>query len=1299
MRVLYLNGGASDASVTTPQLAQIAPGLQISPTASIDEVSAELRKGGWQGLLTSPAINEHATFGLIAKLRQDRVPVAIVPVVTEWRQEFFSAAVAAGADDVLLVKGGTAVHVAETLSRMRQSPHLVPTEERRLRVLYVGKDTLVWNLLEQVPFIRAERATSVADGAIAGRTPQTGLDSLRTDTVVVDDQPGEGPSLQVVKFVRAQSPDLPIVVLASAAAGESASGILDLGVDDCIPKSGIYRRRLIASLNRIHQRHDLAVQHAAIKGREARLRQIVENMPEGLTIISADGTILAANGAALPLFSASKPADVVGREFHSFVAAEHKDEARAFVARVGGGQAARVEIDIEALDHKRRHLQIDGVMLERDARGGRGVIAVLRPPRVATPREAEIAKANLDAVTAEAKSRVDALGAQLQKAAQAHHAERTAWDAARARLEERLQELLADTDVRQGLEMRLASAEAELREVKTARQQLEAELQSMRTELHEANDSRAAERSMWDAARQNFETRLQEVRASAEAHDIKAAELERVATALREMTEARDQATGGLEAARAELRDAAESHLAERASWDTHRLGLEARLADTDAKEDVRSLLELQLAAACDEHRATSEALDAARAESATARTEFLAVRHELDGVLAERGREHSERERERAEIESLRAELRRTLEEHETERASTDATRAQLESKLGDAQTSAVARVEVEARLEAARADLRQAADTFAAERAGWEATRRQLEVRLHETQASAGARGDLEAQLDAARAELRYLTENSTRDRTAWESARRTLEHDLQIAQQAHAAERDAWQHTRQDLDRQLAARGGAEVDRQKLQDALRSLEARHESFVESQSVDRATRERERAELETLRATVDEERGRRLKLDDVIATMRAERDDQLATIEQQHAARRRSFEAHIEQVEGRASRLAAASDAARRDLEAERSALASERDRLAESALYGYALTTLDGRLIRCNETFARVFGYHDSREALARTSGRVFPPMADRAALDTQLLAERAIPQFESCLERVDGTPMTLLESAAIVSAPAGLAGVNGHGELVERIVVDMSGSLALEGRLRQARRLEEVGTLATAMAPDISELLASIDEMGAQLSSELSAHDASRARADKIRKRAARAGNLVRQLAAFGRRQVQAPAPVDLNAAVGRAESVLMRLVGGHVEFDIKLGKADGVAANEDDLEQLLTTLVVSGRDLLPVGGTLVLETRRLDFDPSRDADNRSGLGVVLSVTACGYGVQPLQHAPAVEIVAGRCGGEVRVSGEPGRRASLEVYFPRLAPARPGRTAVPVSIERDDTPVDRWSWTPD
>ena len=88
----------------------------------------------------------------------------------------------------------------------------------------------------------------------------------------------------------------------------------------------------------------------------------------------------------------------------------------------------------------------------------------------------------------------------------------------------------------------------------------------------------------------------------------------------------------------------------------------------------------------------------------------------------------------------------------------------------------------------------------------------------------------------------------------------------------------------------------------------------------------------------------------------------------------------------------------------------------MAASRDRLANSLLFGYALATLKGRLLRCNDTFAQLFGYADRQEALARSTGGPFPPIAGREGLDARLLAERSIPQVESVFQRADGTPIT-------------------------------------------------------------------------------------------------------------------------------------------------------------------------------------------------------------------------------------------------------------------------------------------
>ncbi len=1063
MKVLYLAGeGGSDAA-TTEQIARAAPQLHVTPAASLEEAVAETRRGGWTGLLFSPTFAAAQVVTMIAKLRRDRVPIAIVPVVTIWDQEFFASAVAAGADDVLLIRGEAAVHSAETLSRIRHSPHLVPAEERRLRALYIGKDTLVWNLLEQVPFLKAERAASTADGAIVGRQPVPGTDPLNTDTVIIDDEPADAPPLQVVKFIRAHAPDLPVVVLAGPTAGETASGVLDLGVDDCIPKSGIYRRRLIASLNRIYQRHELALQHVAVKTRETRLRQIVENLPEALAIVSADGTVLAVNAAGLPLFGVTRPADIVGRELLTLVKPEQQEDARAFIARVCGGQPGGMSIEIDALDKVRRALQVDATTLERDARGARGAIAVLRPPRQLTPPEAKAIQAKVEAISTAADQRVRAAAADVQKLADTHRAERSAWDAARAQLEERLQALMTDADARQGIDMRLASAETELREIASAREQLSADLAQARTELAVAlaarqrleTDMAAAhadaatvratyerEREQWARDQATFAQQRQELQSAVDAHGNLDRQVESAQAAVQSLTASRDELTAQLEAARAEQRQAIEEHLVERNAAETYRRSLEARVQESRGDVDARARLERELADAEQARGAAERSLEALASELAAARAEIDtlrstldraqhdaqasrqdvdAMRDELDAARAARAADRATLDRVDGELASVRAALatrsdeleaaraerdaarlaeQRIRDDQSEERAAAEVARAQQDARLADAQAAAVARVELEARLEAARADLRQATDTFSAERAGWEATRRQLESRLHEMQAAAGARSDIEAQLDAVRVELQQAREAAARDRAAADHLQRSLQQQLDDERRAHAHDRDAWQADRETSEARAIEADSAQSERRALEDRLRDLEARHARVVEAQAVDCAARLREQAELEALRAAVDEERARRIRVDDTLALTKAEADERVMALELAAAVDCRAIESRLEDAEGRATRLAAEARDAERRLEAHLAQRSSHDHRLAASELFGCALTTIEGRLLRCNDTFARIFGYEDARQAIVCAEGAPFPPMAGRDLLDARLIADRLI-----------------------------------------------------------------------------------------------------------------------------------------------------------------------------------------------------------------------------------------------------------------------------------------------------------
>src|SRR4030095_17131634 len=77
-----------------------------------------------------------------------------------------------------------------------------------------------------------------------------GEPGARADVVVVDEQPGDGHVLRVVKWLQAHEPDIAIVVLTSPTGHDLGGAALELGATDVVSKAGTYSRRLAATLAR-----------------------------------------------------------------------------------------------------------------------------------------------------------------------------------------------------------------------------------------------------------------------------------------------------------------------------------------------------------------------------------------------------------------------------------------------------------------------------------------------------------------------------------------------------------------------------------------------------------------------------------------------------------------------------------------------------------------------------------------------------------------------------------------------------------------------------------------------------------------------------------------------------------------------------------------------------------------------------------------------------------------------------------------------------------------------------------------
>jgi PAS domain-containing protein len=432
-----------------------------------------------------------------------------------------------------------------------------------------------------------------------------------------------------------------------------------------------------------------------------------------------------------------------------------------------------------------------------------------------------------------------------------------------------------------------------------------------------------------------------------------------------------------------------------------------------------------------------------------------------------------------------------------------------------------------------------------------------------------------------------------------------------------------------------------------RRQLAAAQAEIEAARARVVELERARDAARHAlaraERAHADALAAWDERRRALEEGLAAVTEARAAERMDWMTA--------RLSLETRLSQADDELERQREDADA----LRAELARVAARHDRLARSELFGYAVTTLDGWLVHCNDACARLLGYQHAREALASASAHAFG--ADGSdVISASGLVEGEVRYRDGQLTRVDGESVRVLQSALLVAGP-------GQDPLVERILVDLSDRTSLEERLRDAQRLEALGRLAAAMAPGL-ETLAALVEAGLSTSVD-PLEDGSDATLPS-------AVAELRQLVAFARKQARPPAFLDLNDALERLSPVLARLVSSHVEFVLRLGSTALVAADEEDFEQLVTGLVVAARDRLTAGGSLIVESGAIettDTDSRPAISARAGTGAVLTVVAVGYGIDLADRPSALEALAGRLGGILHVSGTPGRRIAFRVDLPR------------------------------
>ena len=244
------------------------------------------------------------------------------------------------------------------------------------------------------------------------------------------------------------------------------------------------------------------------------------------------------------------------------------------------------------------------------------------------------------------------------------------------------------------------------------------------------------------------------------------------------------------------------------------------------------------------------------------------------------------------------------------------------------------------------------------------------------------------------------------------------------------------------------------------------------------------------------------------------------------------------------------------------------------------------------------------------------------------------------------------------------------------------------------MRLEERLRQAQKMESIGTLAGGIAHDFNNILYPIIGHAEMLMDDLPPNSLYQNGVRAIFNSALRASELVKQILAFSRQSNPVLKAVRVQSIIGEIMTLIKHSLPStiHVKTNINTS-VRSVIADETQLQQVIMNLVTNAfQAMQDDGGTLgiVLDEVLLKEPDSVNLSLSPGEYLCLSITDTGSGIEQgiigrifdpyfttkekgkgtgLGLAMTHGIIKSY-GGDIKVNSEPGKGSMFQVYIPIL-----------------------------
>src|SRR3954471_17629873 len=361
---------------------------------------------------------------------------------------------------------------------------------------------------------------------------------------------------------------------------------------------------------------------------------------------------------------------------------------------------------------------------------------------------------------------------------------------------------------------------------------------------------------------------------------------------------------------------------------------------------------------------------------------------------------------------------------------------------------------------------------------------------------------------------------------------------------------------------------------------------------------------------------------------------------------------------------------------------------------DELFESAPEAIVMLDLDQRVTRVNREFSRMFGYSGEQIRGQALNELIVPTELQP---DWQRLARSVRHGQRTSIEterlRRDGARLPVSELGAPILVATGQIGSYAiYRDISESRLADAERD-KLETRLRQAVRLEAIGTMAGGIAHDFNNILAAILGYGDMASNAAPEGSALKRYVGNVLTAAHRGKALIDQILAYSRSNRGLPAAVNMDEVVEETMDLVRVSLPQNIELDtIVAARRAAVIADPIHIHQLLMNLCRNAEHALVAGGKLTVALHVADTQKDislshgllpagryirlRVADTGCGMTAEVAArifepffttrdpgTGTGLGLA-LVHGIVTDL-----GGAIHVSTGPGQGSLFDIYLPR------------------------------